>query len=451
MKKWNELSPSNFLKLLFAFFTAAFFLAAVVMPDRGEIFSGLWRIVSNPSKVSTNYFAEGGYAATFFNAGTVCLVCTLLFVLTGATANAGSSLAFLLTAGFAFWGIDVLNIWPSFLGVALFCLLRRVPLKEHVNTMLFSTGIAPLVTEMAIRYPGTEVTGFTWHGIVLALFIGGMIGFFLPAGLSHSPKAHKGYDLYSAALPVGLTAFFLRTILYLAPGVEVPAAPSAELLKVASWEITNTFCFVMFGLCILAALAMGCRPRHYWCLLKDSGYSADFTKRHGNASMLMNMGVYGLFIVLYYNLTGATFNGVTFGCIFCMLACCNSGSHPGNVWPIMAGYVGASFLFAWISGVEHGAFSMAINAQAITVGLCFANGLSPVAGRYGWPAGILAGLMHYCLVTGVPALHGGFCLYNGGFTAALTCILLVPILETFCKTREERRELAARKGSAGRS
>ena len=47
--------------------------------------------------------------------------------------------------------------------------------------------------------------------------------------------------------------------------------------------------------------------------------------------------------------------------------------------------------------------------------------------------------MHYVLVTSVPTLHGGYCLYNGGFTAALICLILVPSLERFCRTKEERR------------
>lgn len=86
---------------------------------------------------------------------------------------------------------------------------------------------------------------------------------------------------------------------------------------------------------------------------------------------------------------------------------------------------------------------MAVNAQAIVIGLCFANGLSPVVGSYGWLIGILAGMMHYTLVTCVPLLHGAFCLYNGGFTAAFTCFLLIPVLEHFCHTKEERRQLKA--------
>ena len=161
----------------------------------------------------------------------------------------------------------------------------------------------------------------------------------------------------------------------------------------------------------------------------------------------MNVGVYGLFILAYYNIVGATFNGVTFGIIFCMLACCNSGSHPGNVWPVMVGYVVSSFVFGWIAKLTGGSFTGAVNAQAIVVGLCYANGLSPIADKYGWQYGMLAAVMHYVLVTSVPALHGGYCLYNGGFTAALICLILVPELERFSRTKEERKLAKAQKAA----
>ena len=80
--------------------------------------------------------------------------------------------------------------------------------------MLFSTGIAPIITDLMIRYPHAEAVGFNVTGILLALFVGAIIGFFLPAGLAHSPKVHKGFDLYSAALPIGMTAFFLNATLF---------------------------------------------------------------------------------------------------------------------------------------------------------------------------------------------------------------------------------------------
>ena len=447
MKKIKSLSESSFLKLLFAFFTAAFLIAAVCMPDRSNMFTGLWKILTGPSKVSTNYFAVGGYAATFLNMGLVALICLGLYCLPGAVATNVSTLAFILTLGFGSWGINVLNIWPTILGVVLYGLVKKEKLTSLVNAMLFSTGIAPLITDLLIRYPNAEVIGFNWPGLGVAMLVGLAIGFFLPAGLAASPKVHKGFDLYSAALPVGMTAFFLQATLYKTMGVALPAAPAAETLQVASQLTVNIFCISLFGLCIVFAFLLGCKPKDYWNLLKDPALVTNFSSTYGNATFLMNVGVYGLFILGYYNLVGATFNGVTFGIIFCMLACCNSGSHPGNVWPIMLGYVVSSFVFGWLSQLAGGTFAGAINAQAICVGLCYANGLSPIADKYGWRYGFVAAVMHYLLVTSVPTLHGGFCLYNGGFTAALICIILVPELERFFKTKEERKErrLAAKK------
>lgn len=439
MKKIKNLCESDFLKLVFAVFSTAFLIGAVCMPDRTSMLTGLWQIVSNPSKISTNYFAVGGYAATFLNMALVGFACLALYVGLKATATNVSNLAFILTLGFCSWGINIVNMWPSMLGVVIYCLVKREKLGANVNAMLFSTGIAPLITDLMLRYPHPEAVGFNAVGILLSLAVGFVIGFFLPAGLTNSPKVHKGFDLYSAALPIGMTAFFLQATLYKTMGVALPAAPDASTLQVASRLTVNVFCCVLFGFFIVSAFLLGCKPKDYWKLLVDPDLVTNFSSTYGNAVYLMNVGVYGLFILGYYNLVGATFNGITFGVIFCMLACCNSGSHPGNVWPIMLGYVVASTVFGWLSSLAGGSFAGAVNAQAIVVGLCYANGLSPIADKYGWRYGFLAAVMHYVLVTSVPALHGGYCLYNGGFTAALICLILVPSLERFCRTKEERR------------
>ena len=448
MNKIKNLSEGSFLKLLFAFLSVCFLVAAVCMPDRGSMLTGLWNIMSQPNKISANYFAMGGYAATFLNMGLVGLCSLLLFVVFKGTPNNASTLAVILTIGFGSWGINVLNMWPSVFGVWLYCLVKREKFAPNVNAMLFSTGIAPLITDLMIRYPNAEAVGFNLPGIGIALLVGFIIGFFLPAGLAHSPKVHKGFDLYSAALPIGMTAFFLNATLFKTMGVTLPKALSdvdAATMQVASPVIVNTFCGIVFGLCIVFAFILGCKPRDYWRLLSDPALVTNFSSTYGNATFLMNLGVYGLFILGYYNLIGATFNGITFGIIFCMVCTCNSGSHPGNVWPIMLGYVAASLVFGWLSGLVGGTFTLAVNAQAICVGLCYANGLSPIADKYGWRYGFIASVMHYLLVTSVPTLHGGFCLYNGGFTAALICLILVPELERFFRTKEERKTLKAAK------
>ena len=441
MNKIKNLSEGSFLKLFFAFVSVCFLVAAVCMPDRGEMFTGFVKILTSPCKVSTNYFAVGGYAATFLNMGLVCLTCLGLFLVFQGTPNNASTLGVLLTTGFGSWGIHVLNIWPTIFGVMIYGLVKKEKMGGLVNAMMFSTGIAPLISDLLLRYPNAEVVGFNLPGLLLALAVGFVIGFFLPAGLANSPKVHKGFDLYSAALPIGMTAFLLNAALFKTMGVNLPAAPSADTLQVADGMIVNVFCCVVFGLCIVFAFLLGCRPKDYWRLLTDPDLVTNFSSTYGNATLLMNVGCFGLFILAYYNMIGATFNGVTFGVIFCMLSTCNSGSHPGNVWPIMLGYLLASTVCGWIAPMVGGTFTLAANAQAIVVGLCYANGLSPIADKYGWRYGLLAAVLHYLLVTSVPNLHGGFCLYNGGFTAALICIILVPELERFAKTKDERKAL----------
>ena len=444
MNRLKNLSEGSFLKLLFAFFTGAFLIAAVCMPDRNAMFSGLWNILSQPSKISANYFDIGGYSATFLNMGLVGLACLLLFLVFRGTPNNVSTLGFLLTLGFCSWGINILNMWPSIFGVMIYGLVKKEKQGSLVNAMLFSTGIAPLITDLLIRYPNAEVVGFNLPGLGLALAVGFVIGFFLPAGLAHSPKVHKGFDLYSAALPIGMTAFLLKGVLFETMGVALPSAISD--MKVTSQLTANIFCGTVFGLCVVFALVLGCKPRDYWKLLRNPDLVSNFSSTYGNATFLMNLGVFGLFILGYYNLIGAPFNGIVFGIIFCMVCTCNSGSHPLNVLPIMLGYAAASYLCGWISpaGEE---FKYALNAQAICVGLCYANGLSPISQKYGWRYGFVAAILHYLLVTSVPGMHGGYCLYNGGFTAALICILYVPQLERFFRTKQERLEHKAAKAN----
>ena len=446
MKKLNNLPQEIFLKVFFLFVSACFLVAAVILPDRGTMFSGLWKIMSGTCKISTNYFALGGFSATFLNMGLVGLCCTALCFLPGAKPNNVTTLGMLLTVGFASWGINPLNMIPSILGVCLYCLVKKEKLGALSNAMMYSTGIAPLISDLLFRYPGVEYVGFNPLGLGLAIFIGLVIGFFLPAGIAHAPNIHKGYDHYSAAVPIGFTAFFLRAALYtVLLGQKTSELSALAATNVVSWPMTNIFCFVVFGLCIVAALLMGCTPKDYWNLMKDSGHGVCFTSKYGNAPFLMNVGIFGLMIVGYFNLAGAidgrnVWTGMTFGIVFCMLSTCNSGSHPANVLPIMIGYVISSFLFAWIGkllGNEN--FALTIGNQSILIGLCYANGMSPIAGKYGWGYGILAAGLHYLLVTAVPDMHGGFCLYNGGLTAALICLLMIPQLEKFCKTTEERK------------
>ena len=427
IEKLRSKSSGEILRLVLCAFTLAFLIAAIVTSGAGDMHKGLGRIVSKPSLLTKDYFFTdiGSVSGAFLNVGLVGAVCCAMMFLPGAAVTGGTVAAYMLTVGFSFFGINILNIWPFILGTFVYSLIKKQPFAKNINMAMFCFALAPLVSEVLFRYPlgPEEYHGITLTGVLLAVVIGVVVGMTMPALCAHAQNFHKGYDLYNAGPAAGFLCFMIFAVMYKTLGLEAPAI--AATLGEGSKAVCNVFGIVCFALCMALGLLLG-GGKDYMKLLTDSGHRVDFAAKYGIGATVLNFGVYGLFIMAYYNLIGATFTAPTFGVWWCMLAFCAAGATPLNVLPIMIGY--------WV-GSLFGA--TAINAQAMVVGLCFASGLAPVSGKYGPVAGIVAGLMHYCLVTSVPAIHGGFNLYNGGFTSGIVAFVLVPLLEHFFKTVEE--------------
>ena len=426
----RRMETGRLLRILMCACTAAFLIAAFFAPDRDQMFSGLYRICTFPAQLTKDYFKPeiGSISGTMLNYALVGAVCCALMFLPEAQVNGGTVLGYFLTVGFCSYGMNILNIWPLMLGVAVYARIKRQPFGRLLNFYMFSTAVSPIITQVLFYYPVMgDAPRLTGLGVFLALLIGVVVGCCMPSLCAHSPAFHKGYDLYNAGPAAGFLCFMIYAVLYKTLGVEAPAITAT--LGEGNRLFVNAFCAILFALFVICGLILNGGPGDYGRLFMDTGYKSDFTAKYSTGACVMNIGVYGLFILLYYNLIGATFTGTTMGAVFCMLCCCCNGATPMNVFPIMLGY--------GIMGLlnKAGVTAFAINAQAIVVGLCFGSGLAPISGEYGIPAGILAGILHYCLVTSVPAIHGGFNLYNGGFTAGIVCFVYVPILEQFVKSK----------------
>ena len=105
------------------------------------------------------------------------------------------------------------------------------------------------------------------------------------------------------------------------------------------------------------------------------------------------------------------------------------GAHPKNFLPVLAGV----YLFNLASRYEHG-------TPGIQLAALFGVGLSPIAGQFGALAGVAVGMLHSAIVMCTAEMYGGLNLYNNGFSAGIVAIFLVPVLESFEKHREMRRE-----------
>jgi len=416
-------------------YTVALLITGLVAGNPAESWSGFLTILRSPAQLTIDYFKIGTVGGTFLNSGLVGLACVLVFALSRTAVNGTSLMAFFLTIGFSFFGINFVNIWPIFLGTWLFSRVAKTPFSAQTNFALFATALTPFVSEALCRYPVFDGLAYAMVGrIVLAIILGVVCGFLLPILCKHGPNLHKGYSLYNAASVAGFIAIVLFGIMFRGTGHEIPTNTD---IGESHGTVVLTFSIVMSVLMIVAGFLLNGKSfKGYKAVITATGHSCDFTNIANAPLTMVNIGIFGLFTTAYYLITGAAFTAPTAGSIICLLAIAPCGAHVLNMLPIMIGYAIAS---------TFGAFEL--NTQAIIVGLCFAGAMIPVSGRFGSLCGIAAGMIHALIVTTVVTFHGGFCLYNGGFTCAVTVIFLLPILEYFFEPQDKLHLLPRRKKS----
>ena len=453
----NKSTISERLIRAYPLFISLFFLIAspiaVFYTKEWDFFDNLWRILTSPSKLVTDYFALGGLGSTLFNAAVCGLFANLVIYISRAKANATILAGYMLIVAHCFYGLNFLNMWPSFLGVLLYCIVLKRPISENIHVAFFSTALAPFVSEVLFRYSigkfDASVTQISWVGLILALVCGLAIGFVVPALLPGTTAMHRGYNLYKAGLAIGILGIFIHAFMYKTLGVDEPANmiidnPNYYSLPFAYRGFMNVFFIILFGTTFILGFILNKRNlKDYRDLLKCTGYGTDFTDKFGMPLCMVNIAVYGFAILAYLNIvfilpeifpqlpTGVGFTGATVGIVFAALTFAADGQHPRNVLPIAIGYIALLAIVIIICLISGFDIPWTLSTQAYINGLAFATGLCPIAGKYGFRYGVLAGLLSAMICAVTAEMHGGFVLYNGGFNAGLTALVLIPILDFY--------------------
>ncbi len=442
--KRNDLIISVFCTLLSVWLLAiALFFG--IREGFDDVLRGFVTILISPSQLITDYFRLGGVGATFLNAGLCGLACSLLIWINPTPASSRALCGYFLIIAHCFYGLNLLNMWPCFFGVVIYCAVRKKKLGENLHSAMFATALAPFVSEFLFRYttlgkydPDNIRTSAL--GIFLALFASLLFGFFVPSIVPGTAKMYRGFNLYKAGLAIGLFGFLIHSFFFSTLGIESPGTVAIDTAPYGGntllW-LYIAFFGSLFGLCLLTGLIL-CRfsLKTYRDLLASSGHEVDFADRFGMETCLFNIGALGLMMVLYFAgavlLTGSgVFTGPTFGVLFAAIAHTAAGQHPRNVYPILLGYILLSALVHLVSSLAGIPVPWTLATQAYINGAAFATGLCPIAGKYGVKIGALAGVFCAVLCTSTAAFHGGFMLYNGGFSAGLAAMLLIPMLDFF--------------------
>ena len=413
----------------------------------GTLFADFLHILTSPGPLITDYFGVGSLPAAFLNAGLCGLTMWLFMKLLPGPSHVNTFAGYFLVIAHAFYGLNFLNMWPCFLAPFLYLRIRRLDYNENLHICMFCTCFSPFVSGLLFRYTqGAEWTPgaatLTGTGIVLTLLFILVLGFVAPAILPGTKAWHKGYNLYNGGLAFGMLGFFLFNLLYRTVGVSAPAAvafdnPVYESFGRSYRGFGCAYFLLLFAGCLGAGWFLNGRSfRGLSRLFTDTGFQSNFAGKYGMPLCLINVGIYGALFLLYVSLaerftSGAGFTGPTFGVIFAALTFTAMGQHPRNVWPIYAGYL-LLFLFANAFNVLVGGdVSWTPSTQAYINSVAFATGLCPLVGSYGVVPGIAAGMLCASLAPATSALHGGLMLYNGGFTAGITTLILLPILEHY--------------------
>ena len=410
-------------------------------------------ILISPGPLVTDYFGIGSMPATFFNAGLCGLAMWAFMHFLPGPSHVNTLAGYFLVIAHAFYGLNFVNMWPCFFAPFIYLWIRKLDYNENLHICMFSTCFAPFVSELLFRYtlgPDFMQDKFqmTGTGVILTLIFMVVLGLVAPAILPGAKAWHKGYNLYNGGLAYGMLGFLLFDFMYRTMGVPAPTVP---------YYINDVYerffrSYRLFGNCFFGLLFAGCLAVGYvlngrsfkglGMLIRDTGYQSNFASKYGMPLCLINIGLYGALFLLYINLAvyftlGAGFTGPTFGVIFAALTFTAMGQHPGNVWPIFLGYPLLYLARDVFTLLVAGETTWTISTQAYINSIAFATGLCPIVGRYGKRAGLAAGVLCASMCTATSAMHGGLMLYNGGFTAGITALILLPILEHYVKTPRE--------------
>jgi hypothetical protein len=402
--------PDRVVLRIVAAFAAAFILFGFVVDGPQQVLRGLFEIVTTRDALLTDYFGVGGIGGGCVNAGLLTLCACFVYRRANAKMTGAAVACLFLVLGFGLFGKNLLNVWSIVLGVFLYARFRGEPFSAHINTAFFGAALAPVFSEILFSTAlAIEVR------VPLAVATSLVIGFILPPAAAQLFRAHMGFSLYN----LGFTAGIVGTIV-VAMYKSYGFVPDPVMIwTTGNNQLLAGFLAVLFasmaalGYYLARSLPSGLRR-----IMESTGQApTDFIACAGFGPTLVNMALTGVIGTTYVLLVGGDLNGPVIGAILTIVGFSAFGKHPRNIAPIMLGVLLGSLATPWTAA-----------DPSILLAALFGTTLAPIAGRFGWHWGIVAGLLHSAAALSVGSLHAGLNLYNNGFAAGIVAAVLVPVI-----------------------
>lgn len=392
-----------------------------LVDDLSSIIDGFYAILVHPSLLISDYLRIGGLGASLLNLALLMVMNITLIKMLKLKLNGPIFAGLLTIAGFAFFGKNLINALPIYLGIYLNSKFQKVEFKSLIIVLLFSTGIGPIVSYLIFG------TGWAYYlSIPVGIVVGIITGFVLPILSAHMVRFHKGYNLYNIGFTMGIISLFFSAILR-----------NVFKLDLFSFDVSTSeayhnllFWLILAGSLITILLSFISNPKAYKDypkILKSSGrLASDFMRETSKETAMLNVGIMGLVSLLFITVLDIKINGPVFSGILTVVGFATFGKHPKNSIPVMLGAT------LWFLYVRHTTGSVGTGLQ---IAVLFVTAIAPIAGRHGVWVGILAGFTHVMFTPIAYPFQGGFDLYNNGFAAGFVAAIMIPLFDFIRKDK----------------
>ena len=403
--------------LFLAIYLILFVLLFLLEPI-SDIFAGYKNIFVSSSILLTDYLLIGGLSAAIFNVLTTTGLNIIILKWLKVEFNGGIFACLFTIAGFSFFGKNLYNALPIYLGIYLYAKASKTELKSHIQVFLLSSGISPITSYMIF---GAGFNLFT--GILLGLGSGILIGFILPAFNNMSMKFHQGYNLYNTGFSMGVISMIFTG--FLASFGIIVSRNNFLSTEYHNALLISTLVISLFFIALALIENKGVFKRYHLIFKKSGKLLTDFFTEIGSDVTFLNIGIMGFLSIVVILILGININGPVMGAIFTILGFSAFGKHPLNSFPVILGAIIAIEFtpIEWTSGS--------------ILAVLFVTGLAPIAGQYGFFIGIFVGFVHVMITPLALSFQGGFDLYNNGFAAGFLAAVFVPILSKFFYKRDD--------------
>lgn len=388
------------LVLLIMFFIASIFT------NKEPVLEGLVKIITEPSFLIVDYLEIAGLSATLLNVIIGLLFNLFLIKKLDIKVSGGVFAGMMSVVGFSFFGKNIINTLPIYLGLYLYALNQGTSFKKFFVIALFSSGLSPIVS---IGFGQSFLNAF------VGISFGILYGFVIPAIAPNVITFHKGYTLSNVGFSGGVFAIiaygFLELLGY---HYDVSTKSSTEYSQFLYIMLISFSC-----LYLIISLKAENKFKNYRKLISMSGRAvSDFTTIFNQPITALNIGLLGLVTTIILAVCQVTINGPIIGGAITIMGFAAFGKHVRNAIPIII----TVFIVGYLD-------TGSLGSEVIIIAL-FSTALAPIVGDFGLIVGIVAGVLQYGLAKDITVWQGGLNLYSNGFASGFIAAVISSIFNS---------------------